>query len=81
MPRYVLGNGRKHSCRHGGTGANVNDVVDRFSSAMWFDGFRERLMIRGLERVRRPVAAARTWLLAKGWRRLGLLSVAEMPRS
>jgi hypothetical protein len=47
--------------------------------APWFDGFRETIVVRGLEAVVRPVTEAHTWLLTIGWRRHGLLSVAERP--
>ncbi|HEU4419329.1 MAG TPA: hypothetical protein VFT55_10345 [Planctomycetota bacterium] len=36
-----------------------------FTSAPWFDGFRERVTVRGLDTI--------------GWRRHGLLSVHELP--
>jgi hypothetical protein len=38
---------------------------------------REQPVITGLEGVERPVAAARTWLLAQGWRRHGLIALPE----
>ena len=75
--RYVLGNGKKHAAE--GRNRNVKQAIDTFTSAPWFDGFRERFSVRGLEAVVRPVASARTWLLGVGWRRHGLLSVHEMP--
>ncbi|MEO6597134.1 MAG: hypothetical protein ABIP94_20515 [Planctomycetota bacterium] len=40
---------------------------------------RETIVVRGLEAVVRPVTDAHTWLLTVGWRRHGLLSVAERP--
>lgn len=75
--RYVLGNGRKHAAE--GREVAVPTALDTFSSAPWFDGFRERVVVRGLEVVVRPVADARTWLLRIGWRRHGLLSVHDAP--
>jgi hypothetical protein len=36
-------------------------------------------VVRGLEAIVRPVSEAHTWLLTIGWRRHGLLSVAERP--
>jgi hypothetical protein len=51
--------------------------IDLFSSAPWFDGFREAVVVRNLPA--RPVADARTWLLTVGWRRHGLLSVTSAP--
>ena len=74
---YVLANGRKHAAA--GRAVNVPQPIDVFTSAPWFDGFRETFTVRGLSAVVRPVADARTWLLRVGWRRLGLLSVHELP--
>jgi REP element-mobilizing transposase RayT len=69
--RYVLNNFRKH----GASGRNLL-AVDRCSSALWFDGFRERLpAAQGPP----PVVAPHTWLARVGWRRSGLLSVADSP--
>jgi REP element-mobilizing transposase RayT len=75
--QYVLFNFRKH--RAGGT------RVDSFSSGPHFDGFLE---LGGLlpvdvmpELSRAPplpvAAAARTWLLGRGWRRHGLIHFAR----
>jgi putative transposase len=75
--RYVLGNGRKHAAE--GREVRVSAAIDTFTSAPWFDGFRERVTVRGLDAIVRPVTAARTWLLSIGWRRHGLLSVHELP--
>jgi REP element-mobilizing transposase RayT len=68
--RYVLQNARRHGQRlvHG---------IDYFASGWWFDGWRERPKITGLEGIETPVAAARTWLLAEGWRRHGLIALVE----
>ena len=76
--RYVMENAKKHAAKGGG-GSQVRTPIDVFTSAPWFDGFREKIVVRGLEAIARPVAAARTWLLRIGWRRHGLLSVGEVP--
>jgi len=76
--RYVFGNARKHFEQ--GKGPKVEDPIDLFSSAPWFDGFVESVTVRGLERYARPTAPASTWLLRTGWRRHGLLSIHERPR-
>jgi REP element-mobilizing transposase RayT len=73
--RYVMENAKKHAAKGGGV--QIHTPIDVFTSAPWFDGFRERVVVRGLEAIARPVAAARTWLLRIGWRRHGLLSVAD----
>lgn len=62
---YVLQNWRKH----GRSGAGV----DPCSSAPSFDGWKS------LARAVAPLATARTWLLERGWRRLGLLDPRERP--
>ena len=64
--RYVLLNAARHRRR-------ALRGLDPASSGRWFSGWK-----RDTARVeRRPepqsVAVARTWLLAQGWRRLGLL--------
>ena len=74
---YVMGNGKKHAAE--GREVVVPAPVDTFTSAPWFDGFRETFRVRGLEAIVRPVTDARTWLLTIGWRRHGLLSVHELP--
>jgi REP element-mobilizing transposase RayT len=69
---YVLHNAKKHGLR-------LLDGLDRFASGAWFDGWKERFTVRNLP-VSTPVVAAATWLLRAGWRRHGLLSLAEAPR-
>jgi REP element-mobilizing transposase RayT len=69
---YVLGNWR----HHGGEGYPLG-CIDPCSSAPWFDGFREP-MLPAPAFAPAPVAPARTWLLAIGYRRYrGELSVNE----
>ena len=75
--RYVLGNGKKHAVQ--GREVSVPQAIDSYTSAPWFDGFREAVTVRGIETMPRPVTVARTWMLTIGWRRLGLLSVHELP--
>jgi REP element-mobilizing transposase RayT len=74
--RYVLGNARKHAAQGGG--GRPAQAIDTYTSAPWFDGFREQVTVRGIEAIVRPVTDARTWMLTIGWRRHGLLSVHEM---
>ena len=76
---YVLANGKKHAAA--GRAVQVAQAIDPFTSAPWFDGFRETLVIRGLETIPRPVTEAHTWMLCIGWRRHGLLSVHDLPAS
>ena len=65
---YVLMNRRKHA-------GNVRGL-DPCSSGQWFDGWRD---LRLAARSTVPVARARTWLAAVGWRRHGLLGLDEHP--
>src|SRR5262245_35307413 len=74
---YVFGNGHKHHRQ--GRGPAPAAPLDVFTSAPWFDGWKESFTVRGLEVVVRPVISARTWLLTEGWRWHGLLSVWEAP--
>ena len=74
---YVLANGRKHATE--GREVLVPQAIDTFTSAPWFDGFREAITVRGIESMPRPVTDSRTWLLTLGWRRHGLLSVHDLP--
>ncbi len=71
---YVLQNAKKH-------GRRLKGLIDGFSSGRWFDGWCERLRFTGPELSPAPIAAARTWLLDQGWRKHGLISVSEAPRS
>jgi REP element-mobilizing transposase RayT len=66
---YVLMNARKHGFRV--------TSVDAWSSARWFDGFVERRA----DATDAPVRAPRTWLAGVGWRRRGLVHLAERPRT
>jgi REP element-mobilizing transposase RayT len=68
---YVLQNWKKH-IRH-------VQGLDGRSSAAWFDGWVERPTPPA---ERSPVAAPRTWLAARGWRRctVGPLRKDEAPR-
>jgi putative transposase len=71
---YVMHNARKHAAE--GRHVSAPHPIDEFSSAPWFDGFRERFTVRGLDVTIRPIAVAKTWLLTTGWRRHGLLELA-----
>ncbi len=81
--RYVLLNARRHAAKAGRSlGARVR--LDPASSARWFDGWKWTDPSATKQRPagilqRPPVAPARTWLLAVGWRRHGLLDPADVP--
>lgn len=74
---YVANNIRHHTARYG----LPLDYIDPFSSWAYFEGWRERIGKRqaGARVADPPVAQPRTWLLRVGWRRHGLVSIAEIP--
>ena len=82
---YVLLNHRSHMARARQELGRAS--IDRFSSAAEFDGWAgpprscASAAREGMVRRRRVTCAPRTWLLAKGWRRRGLLSHDELPAS
>jgi REP element-mobilizing transposase RayT len=74
---YVLCNARRHAAKLMRLPSEPA-AVDPASSGRWFDGWRGRATAFGA--VDPPaVARPRTWLLAVGWRRFGLLDPAEIP--
>ena len=76
---YVLLNPRSHMARLGqATGDPVE--ADPYSSAAAFDGWSSGAPDTPNPSAKvPPVAPARTWLLATGWRRHRLLSPEETP--
>jgi putative transposase len=68
---YVLMNARKH--------LRAGPGVDPCSSAAWFTGWRAVRAPHGPGPC--PVARARTWLAAVGWRRHGLIDITERPKA
>ncbi len=81
--RYVL-NARHHAAK-AITKAKRIVRLDPASSGRWFDGWKRERIGTGREvttptlALPSPVARARTWLLAVGWRRHGLLDPADVP--
>lgn len=74
---YVLLNARRHLAKLG-RALPSSDVLDPASSGRWFGGWRRSCELCGATDSP-AVAAPRTWLLAFGWRRHGLISPAEVP--
>jgi hypothetical protein len=74
---YVLLNARKHAARAGRSFSRVYEV-DPASSGRWFDGWRRPVREAGPPPPVRPVATPRSWLLAIGWKRSGLLDPAAI---
>jgi hypothetical protein len=74
---YVLQNARRHGERIDSKWGGM----DPFSSAWWFDGWKENWRAGVPPPEMRTVAAAETWLLNVGWTRskAGLLSITEVP--
>ena len=68
---YCIQNARKH-------GSWLAKMPDVFSSGPWFDGWKS-LGRRSADSNPRWLARARTWLLAIGWRRHGLIDPGEAP--
>jgi hypothetical protein len=82
--RYVLLNHRHHIPEDPSWDMDP-DWIDPCSSAYWFEGWRNPIVIR--ERWQHqlltsspPTRPAETWLLSVGWRRWGLLAFDEMPQ-
>ena len=80
---YVLNNWRRHGEDRRGLARTW--TMDPFSSGVLFDGWKERereRFIPPLPETYRPLVVwfARSWLLTTGWRRHGLISVAEVPK-
>ncbi len=80
--RYVLLNARRHAAKTDAT--KTQPVrIDPASSGRWFEGWNRQVPSAPEEAAahlhRPPVARARTWLLAVGWRRHGLLDPADVP--
>jgi hypothetical protein len=73
---YVLQNARHHGIDVG----HVRHGIDPFSSGWSFDGWSDDDWRTGLSPPDRPaVVPARSWLATTGWRRHGLIGVAESP--
>ena len=75
---YVLQNAR----RHGEYLEGKYRGADPFSSAWWFDGWKDPSWRNGMPPPEaRTVAEAGTWLLRVGWKRspLGLIAIDELP--
>ncbi len=76
---YVLLNHRSHLARLGQPCPSRGEA-DPYSSAAAFDGWSSgALGTSAASATVPPVAPARTWLLATGWRRHWLLSLEETP--
>jgi REP element-mobilizing transposase RayT len=81
---YVLANFRKHE--HGGTPSQYGNGgrmqragLDPYSSAAWFDGWRDRSPPSAPRAEDARCFVGRTWLLRVGWRKHGLLELTEAP--
>ena len=73
---YVLLNGRHHAAKQ------VNGVVDPCSSGEFFTGWSKPCALSGAsidDDPKKPVSAAKTWILSTGWRRHALISPDETP--
>jgi REP element-mobilizing transposase RayT len=82
MIRYVLNNWRRHG--EDRRGLSATSVLDPFSSAVNFGGWRElahrdRLfpIPPGYDRL--PTSTPATWLLSIGWRKHGAIAASDVP--
>jgi REP element-mobilizing transposase RayT len=76
--RYVLQNIRKHTFQR--TGRAGAAEIDQASSGRWFTGWKTRdAPIHAGAGLPREVALPKTWLLAAGWKKHGLIALAEIP--
>jgi REP element-mobilizing transposase RayT len=66
---YILHNGRKHGI------GGLERWLDPCSSARWFDGWDDA---EGDPKRPAALAHAATWLLSKGWKRRGLLTLVPV---
>jgi hypothetical protein len=78
---YVVNNWRRHGEDQHGQAQSW--LVDPFSTAVAFDGWRELGAQRRFEPPSwyepLPTREAQTWLLRTGWTRHGLIAVGEVP--
>jgi hypothetical protein len=76
----VLLNARRHAAQRGVALHRMPARIDAASSGRWFDGWRRGPRdADAWPREEASVAWPRSWLLAIGWRRAGLIDVAEVP--
>ena len=80
--REGLGSVRRHAAEGGVRLASR--WIDPYSSAAWFDGWRQPIRsdepwMKELLRAPCPTVPAQVWLLTTGWRRWGLLAFDEVP--
>ncbi len=74
---YVVNNARRHGAQRGRS--YESGWTDPYSSAAWFDGWRKQARPVAPSTGPPLVAAPKTWLMRKGWRRHGLLDPAHVP--
>ena len=75
---YVIQNFRRHMAQQQAAPPMPKEMADPYSSGPTFDGFKTRPCNWTRDGPGLSVPA-RTWLLAKGWRRHGLIATDELP--
>ena len=79
---YVLNNWRHHQRSARGTDGLYEGRLDPFSSAIWFEGWKERTTSEihvPPDYEPPPRIEPRTWLLKEGWKRAEPISCWEVP--
>jgi hypothetical protein len=81
--RYVLLNARRHAAQASGSSKLRGPVrFDPASSSRWFTGWSWRPRDeRPPPVLPSPTSPPRTWLLAVGWKRRGLIDPSDVPGS
>ncbi|MFN7971359.1 MAG: transposase [Acidobacteriota bacterium] len=75
---YVLNNAWKHyrALVRGRPGLHA----DPYSSGPYFTGWRRECRVPRVERTAYPIAKPKLWLLAEGWKRVGLIGLGQIAR-
>ena len=75
---YLLLNARRHAAAAGRTLSRALRI-DPASSGRWFDGWVRTGVAAPVKADVVPVALPRSWLLALGWKQVGLLNPDAIP--
>ncbi|MFN7972772.1 MAG: hypothetical protein U0166_10560 [Acidobacteriota bacterium] len=76
--RYTLNNAFHHLPEPPSPARAPLGGVDVFSSGLYFDGWRDQHLVTRRPDGSPPRVPPRTWLLERGWRRLGRIRFYEI---